>query len=495
MSDKLTSKTIEELIEKINNLTTIITTLTTTLATQTETNNKLHETITLQSNTIKSLEERLNMNSQNSSKPPSSDVFDKPKPKSLRKTSGKSPGAQKGHKGNGHMIMKDPDEIVNHHPKQCENCSLLGQCQSYGKPKIRYNLDMPVYTILTAHEVLSFKCPNNNNEIIAGSFPENINSTMQYGDNLRAFAISLNTVGMMSINRIHDILSAVFGVPISTGTIFSMVKECSLKLNETVNLIKQKVTVLPHVHFDETGLRVDKKLHWVHSASSDMFTYLSVEKKRGTVGMDSSGVLPFFKGVAVHDFWKPYFKYEDINHAICNVHLLRELTGIIENNPEQIWAEEMLELLLQMKKAKETALSRDKSNLSTVCLEYFSQKYGAILVRAVESNPIETKPKGKRGRPKKGKTRSLIDRFVNHKGEVCLFINDFSIPFSNNQAEQDIRMIKVKQKVSGCFRTKSGADTFVTVMSYIGTAKKHKINTFTAIKSAITNQSKTLLFS
>ena len=523
MSGDLTSTTIKELIYKIDILTSIITTLTTTLVAQTEVNDKLHATlaaqtkandelqatiaaqtkandelqttIATQSDTIKVLEERVNKNSQNSSKPPSSDAFNKPKPKSLRKVSGKLPGAQKGHKGNGHKIMRTPDEVIKHYPHQCEHCSLFGQCQMYGKPETRYNVDIRIDTILTAHKVLSFECPNKNNNVISGSFPDNLNSTMQYGDNLKALAISLNTSGMMGIKRTHDILSSVFGIPISPGTIFSMVKNCGLKLNETVDLIRQKVSGLANAHFDETGLRVDKKLHWVHSASNDLFTYLSVEKKRGTEGMNSSGVLPNFSGVAIHDFWKPYFKYEDINHAVCNAHLLRELTGIIENNLDQTWALDMLELLLQMKKAKDVAISRGKSNLSNSCLEYFSLKFDNVLIGAIQQNPIEPKPLGKRGRPKRGKIGALIDRFVKYKGEVCLFVNDFNIPFDNNQAERDVRMVKVKQKVSGGFRTKSGADTFTTIMSYIGTANKHKIDAFTAIKAAVTNQSKALLFS
>lgn len=487
MSDNLNSKTVKKLLDKIDFLTSIITDLTTTLAAQTAINDKLKEK-------IKSQEEQLNKNSQNSSKPPSSDAFNKPKPKSLRKASGKTPGAQKGHKGKGYEITRAPDEIVKHYPHQCEGCSLFGQCQLCGKPETRYNVDIRIDTILTAHKVLSFNCPNENNKIISGSFPGNLNSTMQYGDNLKALAISLNTSGMMGIKRTHDILSSVFGIPISAGTIFSVVKDCGSKLNETVDLIRQKVSGLPIAHFDETGIRVDKKLHWVHSASNDSLTYLSVEKKRGTEGMDLSGVLPNFSGVAIHDFWKPYFKYEGINHAICNAHLLRELNGIIENNPEQTWVLNMIALLLQMKKAKDIAITRNKSKLSDACLKYFSTKFDNILAEAILNNPITPKPHGKRGRPKKGKARALIDRFIQYKGEVCLFINDFNIPFDNNQAERDIRMVKVKQKVSGCFRTESGADTFTTIMSYIGTANKHKIDTFTAIKATITNQSKSLLF-
>ena len=338
-------------------------------------NNKLKEEIKIQ-------QELLNKNSKNSSKPPSSDGLNKPKPKSLRKKSGKSPGAQNGHQGNGFKLMKEPDKTIQHRPESCEGCIHFGTCKSCCTSETRYDVDICVETKVTAHQVLSYECPLKSNHVISGSFPDNINSTMQYGINIEALAIALNTSGMMGIKRTHNILSAVFGIPISTGTVFSMVKGCGLKLEDTVKKIRQKVCDLPSAHFDETGLRVDKKLHWVHSASDECFTYLSVEEKRGTIGMDSSGVLPNFSGVAIHDFWKPYFKYSNASHAVCNAHLLRELTGISENNPDQVWALEATELLLQMKKAKEIAISRGKNSLSDDCIKYFDKKYDDLFEKA-----------------------------------------------------------------------------------------------------------------
>ena len=493
MTSDSNNKMIQILIDKIDILTSTILSLTKTIEnqsikieTQTAINEKLKEKIRVQ-------QERLNKNSNNSSKPPSSDGLNKPNPKSLRKPSGKSPGAQKGHKGNGFKLMKKPDETIQYHPDQCESCSNFGICKVCSISKTKYDVDICVETKVTAHQVLSYECPFKNNRVISGSFPSNVKSTMQYGNNLEALVIALNTSGMMGIKRTHDILSAVFGIPISTGTIFSMVKDCGMKLKDTVEVIRQTICDLPHVHFDETGLRVNKKLHWVHGASNESFTYLSVEEKRGTIGMDSSGVLPNFSGVAIHDFWKSYFKYLDASHAMCNAHLIRELTGIAENNPSQSWASEAIKLLFQMKKAKDVAIRRGKASLSDDCLTYFNETYDNLFEKAITQNPIEAKS-GKRGRPKKGKIRALIDRFVEYKGEVCLFLKDFSIPFTNNLAEQDIRMIKVKQKVSGCFRTKTGADTFATIMSYLGTASKQGINAYSAIKSALTNQSETLIF-
>jgi transposase len=297
----------------------------------------------------------------------------------------------------------------------------------------------------------------------------------------------------MSYNRTHEVLSSVFGVPISTGTIHSMVEDLSEKTTGTVEEIRQAIINLSFAHFDETGLRVESKLHWVHNSSNEKYTFMSVEEKRGKKGMESNGVLSDFNGIAIHDFWKPYFNY-DIDHAVCNAHLLRELTGVTQNNPDQIWANDLYKLLIQMKDAKETSLLRGKFELDSTALKYFNKQYNEILNVAIKQNPIKPKPPGKRGRPKKGKIRALADRFVNYKGEVCLFLNNFNIPFDNNQAERDIRMLKVKQKVSGGFRTKKGADTFTTIMSYLSTANKHKIDAFTAIKTALKGNSTELLF-
>ena len=350
-------------------------------------------------------------------------------------------------------------------------------------------IDIRIDTKVTAHQPISRACQKENGKVIAVTFPANITSTMQYGDNLEALAVSLNAVGMMGIKRTHDILSAVFGIPISTGTIFSMVKSCAEKLADTVERIRQTVVSLPLVHFDETGTRVDKKTFWFHNASNELFTYLTVEKKRGSLGMNSSGVLPYFRGIAVHDCWMSYWKYSGVTHAICCAHLLRELTGVMENHPKQSWAEKMKRLLLRMKKARDTTVASGKENLSYYYLHGFDVAYNAIIAEARGQNPIQNKVPAKRGRTPKGKIRSLAERLFEYKGGVCLFTKNFSVPFDNNQAERDVRMVKVKTKVSGCFRTKEGSDSFAAIMSYIGTENKHGINSFIAIKNALSGQS------
>lgn len=214
-----------------------------------------------------------------------------------------------------------------------------------------------------------------------------------------------------------------------------------------------------------------------------------MEEKRGTIGMNSSGVLPDFQGIAVHDCWKSYWSYEAVTHAICCAHLLRELTGVSENHPERLWADKMKKLLLCMKKVRDTAVDSGKKNLSYYYLNGFYTEYDRIIKEAREQNPIKKKQVGKRGRQAKGKLRALVERLAEYKDGVCLFTKNFSVPFDNNQAERDVRMVKVKTKVSGCFRTKEGADSFAKIMSYIGTANKHGINSFIAIKNALTGHS------
>lgn len=205
--------------------------------------------------------------------------------------------------------------------------------------------------------------------------------------------------------------------------------------------------------------------------------------------MNASGVLPGFRGIAVHDCWKPYWSYVAVTHAICCAHLLRELTGVSENHPEQLWADKMKKLLLYMKRARDTAVDADKENLSCQHLHCFDIVFDSIIDEARELNPIKEKQTSKRGRQPKGKLRALVERLAEYKGGVCLFTKNFLVPFDNNQTEIDVRMVKVKTKVSGCFRTKEGADSFAIIMSYIGAANKHGINSFVAIKKTLAGQS------
>ena len=485
LSSDFTPDLVQKLFDKIDTLTSVISHQTAVITEKIAIIEKLTESIANQQQEIAHLKEQLNKNSKNSSKPPSSDGLKKPTPKSLRKISGKSQGAQKGHKGNGFSITKEPDEIMNHIPTPCQKCANFDNCTSCGVTGTRYEVDIVIDTKVILHQTLAFECPYRNHKVLTGTFPENIRSTMQYGYNLQALVVALNTLGMVSINRTHELLSDLFCIPISTGTIHKMVTECAKKLGPTIEHIRQKLLGSSIIHFDETGTRVDNKTRWVHNASNADYTFLTIEDKRGYEGMESSDVLPHFNGIAVHDCWASYWKYDQVTHAICCAHLLRELTGVVENHPSQPWAQEMIDLLLKMKEVRDKAVFMRKEQLSYYYTNGFHKTYLGIIEKARELNPIPEKEPGKRGRQGKGKIRALIERLFDYKGEVCLFTKNLSVPFDNNQAERDVRMIKVKTKVSGCFRTKEGAKDFMSVMSFISTAKKQGIRPMLALRKAL----------
>ncbi len=449
-------------------------------------NEILTATIAELNQTIQELKGQLNKNSKNSSKPPSSDGYKKPAPKSLRKPSGKKVGGQDGHQGIHLAVITAPDEIVKHMPSACKGCQHYQMCKGTACiTQKRHVIDAVVTVNVTEHQALELPVSMLHGDTRIGAFPSDVKATVQYGENLQALSVALNTVGAVSIKRTHEILSGVFNIPIATGTVSSMVKRCADSLSETVGKIKDKMIGSALGHFDETGTRVDKKLWWVHCASNCEYTYLDISPKRGTAGMEQCGVLPEFKGIAMHDCWASYWNYPDIQHAVCCAHLLRELTGIDENHPDQKWASAFIDLLLEMKKAKEKAVEKGKDSLSYYHYHKFDKKYDELLELARKENPLPETTEKKRGRKKKGKILALVERLANHKASVCLFIHNFMVPFDNNQAERDLRMIKVKTKVSGCFRTEEGARDYLKIMSYVGTAHKQGYNAYEAIRNVI----------
>lgn len=443
--------------------------------------------------TIKELKGQLNRNSRNSSKPPSSDGLKKPpvkKDRSLRQQSGKKQGAQDGHDGVHLSVIAEPDDVVPHMHAGCTVCPYHDSCLERACVKgTRHEIDAEVVVNVTAHQLIVVKeCPLHG-DVKAGAFPDDIRATVQCGKDLQAMVIAFNTVGAVSINRTHEILSSVFNIPLSTGTIKNMVARCADPLTPTYEKIRQTMVNLGLIHCDETGTRIDGKTWWVHDASDMDFTFLSVDRKRGRIGMDAADILPGFHGIIVHDCRGSYWKYQDAVHAVCCAHLLRELTGVEESHPEQTWAARSKELLLALKKVKDKALATGKDEVSYYHLHKFDKQYDEILKTAREENPPPEPAVKKRGRQKKDKVSNLICRLENHKASVCLFIKDPWVPFDNDQAERDLRMIKVRTKVSGCFRSEEGAQEYLTIMSHIGTARKHGINAFTAIREALDGNS------
>ena len=381
-------------------------------------------------------------------------------------------------------LMHEPDAYILHEPKECAFCPGAKQCNANTEVReTRYEIDITVVTNIIAHQIIQKQC-RLTSKAITGCFPHGINGTMQYGANLEALAVSLNTAGMLSINRTHEILSGVFGVPISCGTISAMVSGCAQSVSAAVKAIKEAAIDEPVLHSDETGTRVDAQTAWAHTACTDRLTYIAVHENRGKKGMDAIGILPLHTGTVIHDCWMPYFLYEDVRHGLCNAHLLRELTAVLENS-KQGWAQSLIDLLLQMKRTKEKLILKNRLKPTAYFLRHYSRAYDGILKKALKKNPVPARGMAQKGRPKRGTVGALVDRLITHKEKFLLFFTDFTVPFDNNRAERDIRMFKVKRKVSGCFRTMEGAHNFAAIMSYIGTARKHGLSAFRAIKNAL----------
>ena len=247
-------------------------------------------------------------------------------------------------------------------------------------------------------------------------------------------------------------------------------------------------------NFDETGTDVDGKMIWVHNSSTADLTYQTIHKKRGQLGMEDNGVLPAFKGTAVHDCWSPYWKYTSASHAVCCAHLLRELTGVEQYSPEHKWAPEFKTLLRAMKKARDRAVAKGKTKLSRYYHHKFDLEYDRIMKLADEESPVPSdRHPNTKGRKKKGKERALIERLIKLKASICLFTKDFRVPFDNNQAERDVRNVKTKTKVAGCFRTESGAQAYLDVMSYISTGRKHGLSAYEALTAAFAGNAQIVL--
>jgi transposase len=429
------------------------------------------------------LKARLNMNSTNSSKPPSSDEWKRPQ--SERKKSGKKPGGQPGHKGHGLKIDRDPDEIIALKPTNCEQCH-TDICGAEGSVEdSRYKIDVEIRTIIKRYDQLKVVCPICKTANTS-QFPDGLNSRAQYGEGVRGVCVLLTHYAMVGYDKTQKILNDVFGVPIRASTITNHVKEFARTSEPVLLEISEKLKSSPILHCDETSIRVNGKKQWLHTASNGTATYNTIHPNRGQIGTDDNGVLKDFTGTAVHDCWSSYFKYDNCIHALCNAHLLRELRGVIDNTG-QTWATEMQKYLREMKEVVERYKENGKEKLSVYYDKKFDLEYKRIIELGEKENPVQV------GEKKRSKARCLLDRFVKYRAEIFRFAEDFEVPFDNNQAERDIRNAKVKQKVSGGLRSDEGAKNFGKISSVIGTALKQGLSAFGAV-SGILSGAVTSLF-
>jgi transposase len=432
---------------------------------------------------IEALEQRLGMNSTNSSKPPSSDGYAKPKPKSFREKTGKKPGGQEGHPGTTLTPKENPDIVVKHEPQQC-TCG----CDLNGVPgavlQKRQIADLPKIELeYTEHQVIEKECPHCHKKN-HGQLPYWIeDAAVQYGPQVRALLVYLNTVQYLSYERIQEFCEALFGFAPSEGTINNALIGCYEILEPFEEEVKSKLQEAAVLHCDETGCRINGKTNWIHVGTTDTETYYHVDEKRGKEALDRIDLLTNYQGTAVHDCLSSYFQYE-ISHGICNAHILRELRYVSEEM-SQPWAEERAEHLKSgLKNKNEQGIPNEQE------YEEYEKEYIAILERGNEQQPPPIpKPKGQKGRAAKSKSQNLIDRLKCYRDSALAFLRKEEVPFTNNKAEQAIRMMKVKEKISGGFRSGDGARIFARIRGAISTFKKRGLKLFDELKAYCFNYS------
>ena len=433
-------------------------------------------------NRVKTLEAQINKNSSNSSKPPSTDGFQKPNPKNLRGKSGRNRGGQPGHKRSILEQHPNPDKIIYHALNACTGCNHSLENINPVNYEARQVFDIPPMKIeITEHRAEQKICPCCK-KIITVDFPVHVAQSTQYGNTIKGLSAYLNQYQFLPYERLQEFFKDILNHTISQGMLVKINRQCYDYLRAPDTAIKQQLIATRNLHSDESGIKINGKLHWCHVASTQHLTSYSIHKRRGKEAIDDMGILPKFHGRLIHDFFKPYFSY-DCEHALCNAHHLRELK-FIEEEQKQDWAKHMSNLLLAIKKQIEWHQANN-IKLSSIRIEAYERCYDEILMMGLwhpDNNPKP--PEIMKGKPKQTKAKNLLDRLRFHKDKVLAFMYDPSIPFTNNQAEQDIRMCKVKQKISGCFRSDEGAKWFSRIRSYISTAKKQGHNILEALQCA-----------
>ncbi len=444
---------------------------------------ELREQLAQQDTLIQALRDQLAKDSHNSGKPPSSDGLKKRKTKSQRRKGQHPKGGQPGHKGGTLNMVDDPDHIAPHPVDVCPHCQTDLSIVKVTGYERRQVFDIPPIQIeVTEHQAAVKQCPCCHKEV-KGDFPDSVTQPTQYGPHILAQASYLNNYHFIPLARTEEVLTDFYGQSPSESVIMAANQRLASATQGSLASIKEQLVAARVVNFDESGLRAIGKLHWLHVASTPDLTHYHVHEKRGQEGMAAGGILPRFQGHAVHDHWAAYLAFGQSQHTFCNAHHLRELEFIHEQY-QQSWAVDMAQLLRDIhQEVKATPVPA--MSLPADRLLHYSAAYDKILADGLAANPPSTDPPPKkRGRPKQTPPKNLLDRLQTHKTGVLAFMADFDIPFDNNLAEQDIRMMKVKQKVSGTFRTKEGADTFAAIRSYISTARKQGHNAITAVYGA-----------
>jgi transposase len=422
---------------------------------------------------VAELERRLGLNSQNSSKPPSTDGLKKPprvaRVSSLREKSGKKSGGQKGHKGETLRQTAEPDKVEDHFPTNCAGCGAAlteDMAQGHAARQV-FDLPEPQPLIVTEHRAHTCQCAGCGAKT-RGAFPQGVNAPVQYGVRIAAFVVYLLHYQFLPEARLVELMAELFGVKLCAATIAAMSRNCAGRLREFSETLRDLVAGAPVKHMDETGFRIGAKLRWLHVASTSLLTFYRVCLKRGSLLANVAGVI-------IHDHWKPYYTMQGVGHGLCNAHHLRELKALVEIEKED-WARKMQRLLRRA--CHVASLSREgEISLKPRLTERIERGYDAILAEGLAFHeaqaPLTAKPNAKRrGPPPRRTGHNLLLRFKTRKADTLRFLHDPNVPFTNNQAERDVRMMKLRQKISGGFRALEGASDFAAIRSVLSTAKK-----------------------
>lgn len=437
---------------------------------------------------LQALEDQQAKNSRNSSKPPSSDGLKKSRQRSLRQPSGKKAGAQPGHPGRKLDMVAQPDHCEVHRVSACPQCHTDLSAVEPSTYARRQVFDLPPVRVeVTEHQAEIKTCPHCQT-VTQAEFPLDVTQPTQYGPILQGQMVYFNQYHHIPVDRTAEIFWDLYGQAVGDGTIVHASAVLAERVQSVNAAVKTHLQDTPAtVHVDESGLRVAGRLQWVHVASTEEVTYLDVSTHRGVKAHQAIDILPHRTGRIMHDDYASYFKYADAAHATCNAHHLRDLVFLHERH-EQAWAEDLAQLLLEIKASVAVAREGGQTTLPPDQRQQFEVRYQTVLDAGYAANPLpEVEPHAPkvRGKPKQSPARNLLDRLDKHRSAVLAFMYDFNVPFDNNLAERDLRMVKLKQKVSGCFRTATGAQTFCAIRSYISTARKNGQNILEALRLAL----------
>ena len=442
---------------------------------------------------IAELERQLGLNSSNSGKPPSSDGLNKPaRVRNLRERSSRKPGGQKGHKGETLRQVAEPDRIVDHFPSGCCGCgaALTPDMTENHAARQVFDLPEPLPLVVTEHRAHVCRCAACGAKTRA-PFPHGVNAPVQYGARITALVIYLLHYQLLPEDRLAELMADLFGVKLAAATIARMSRTCAGRVQVFVEMIRDLVAGAAVKHMDETGFRIGGKTQWLHVASTALLTFYRVCARRGSL-------LANVAGIVVHDHWKPYYTMQGVLHALCNAHHLRELKALVEIEKED-WARKMQQLLRRACHAANLARQRDIP-LKPRLVECFEHRYDAIVTEGLAFHEAEpplartvVKAGGKRrGRPPHRTGHNLLLRLATRKDDTLRFLYNPSVPFTNNQAERDARMMKLRQKISGGFRSLEGANDFAIIRSFISTARKQGCNIIQALTCEPANLAQSL---